>query len=107
MNDIIIVSGLPRSGTSLMMSMLSAGGAAIFADHKRQSDLNNPNGYFEFEKVKSLKNDASWMPQVRGKTIKIISNLLIYLPENENYKIILTKFLLLKHQCLNDLANPM
>jgi len=88
MKDIIVVSGLPRSGTSLMMNMLSVGGIPVFIDGKRLSDDSNPNGYFEFDKVKYLKNDASWIPQVRGKAIKIISNLLEYLPENERYKII-------------------
>src|SRR5690606_28558649 len=65
--DIIIVSGLPRSGTSLMMQMLSAGGQEPLIDEKRKADKHNPKGYFEYEKVKSLHRDNSWLHQAENK----------------------------------------
>ena len=49
---ITVVSGLPRSGTSLMMQMLSAGGLPALTDDLREADESNPRGYFEFEPVK-------------------------------------------------------
>ena len=61
--EIIIVSGLPRSGTSLMMQMLARGGIEVVTDHIRTADTDNPRGYYEFEKVKKIKDDASWLPE--------------------------------------------
>ncbi len=86
---IIIVSGLPRSGTSMMMKMLAAGGLPILTDNLRQADESNPKGYYEFERVKKLKeNDTEWLAEARGKAVKIISALLEYLPPEHSYKII-------------------
>ncbi len=85
---IIVVSGLPRSGTSLMMQLLQAAGIPVLIDDHRPPDENNPKGYFEFEAVKSLATDASWLPLTKGKAVKIISHLLPYLPEQFQYKII-------------------
>ncbi len=85
---VIIVSGLPRSGTSLMMQMLQAGGVEVVSDHTRSSDLNNPQGYLEDERVKRLGIDAEWMPEARGKCVKVVSQLLRYLPATERYRII-------------------
>jgi len=85
---ITIVSGLPRSGTSMMMQMLEAGGMEVLADHVRRPDKNNPRGYYEFEKVKRLKEDNSWLAEARGKAVKIISMLLYDLPPGYKYKII-------------------
>jgi hypothetical protein len=68
-NEIIVVSGLPRSGTSLMMQLLDAGGIPIVTDNLRTADTDNPRGYCEFERVKTLKADASWLPEVRGKVL--------------------------------------
>lgn len=86
---ITVVSGLPRSGTSLMMSMLQAGGMDILIDNFRVADDNNPHGYFEFERVKKLKEgDVDWVKDARGKAVKIISALLEYLPSQYPYKII-------------------
>jgi len=59
--EITIVSGLPRSGTSMMMKILEAGGIPVLADHIRSADIDNPNGYYEFEPVKSTDEDASWL----------------------------------------------
>jgi hypothetical protein len=87
-NEIIIVSGLPRSGTSLMMQMLESGGMAILTDHVRAADVDNPKGYYELEAVKRTKEDPSWLSQARGKAVKMISMLLYGLPPTERYRII-------------------
>ncbi len=85
---ITIVSGLPRSGTSLMMQMLDRGGMEAVTDNIRTADEDNPKGYYEFEKVKKIKEDSSWLKDTRGKVFKMVSMLLLDLPSNENYKII-------------------
>lgn len=82
---ITIVSGLPRSGTSLMMRILEAGGMSVIVDNVRKADEDNPGGYYEYEKVKELEQDNSWMGTARGKAIKIVSPLLYYVPQNEEY----------------------
>lgn len=86
---VIVVSGLPRSGTSLMMQMLGAGGITLVTDEKRAADVANPRGYFEYEPVRRLKEEASWLPGLGGRAIKIISLLLEYIPEPCPCKIIL------------------
>ena len=85
---ITIVSGLPRSGTSMMMQMLQAGGLDILTDDQRQADVSNPQGYLEYEKVKHLIKDNSWLGEAQGKTVKIIAYLLPYLPVQYTYRII-------------------
>jgi len=85
---ITIVSGLPRSGTSLVMQMLKAGGMAVLTDGVRKPDENNPLGYFEHEKVKLLMKENGWLNEAEDKALKIIAQLLIYLPVNFEYKII-------------------
>lgn len=87
---ITIVSGLPRSGTSLMMQMLIAGGIEVVTDHLRQADADNPRGYFEFEPVKALAEagDTAWLDAAHGKAIKIISSLLYHLPAAKTYKVL-------------------
>src|SRR5690348_9725375 len=87
-SEITIVSGLPRSGTSLMMQMLDKGGLEVVTDNIRIADRDNPRGYYEFEKVKTIKRDTSWLPQTRGKAFKMISQLLYDLPSSEKYRII-------------------
>ena len=77
---ITVVSGLPRTGTSMMMQMLAAGGCKILADTLRPPDASNPHGYFEFEPVKRLPLDSSWLPQARGQAVKVVAPLLRYLP---------------------------
>jgi hypothetical protein len=86
--SVIVISGIPRSGTSMVMKMLAAGGIEIVTDNLRKPDIDNPEGYFEFEKVKRLKDDFKWLAEMKGKGIKIISHLLYYLPMQLNYKII-------------------
>src|SRR5262245_34520180 len=85
---IVVVSGLPRSGTSLMMQMLQAGGMPLLTDDLRPADTNNPKGYWEYEPVKRLQQDNTWMHKAEGKAVKVISVLLQYLPPQHTYKII-------------------
>ena len=87
-DPIIVVSGLPRSGTSMMMQMIEAGGIDVFTDNERAADENNPKGYYEHEAVKRLANDKKWLPKAKNKVVKIVSHLLVHLPEKYNYKII-------------------
>lgn len=85
----VIVSGLPRSGTSMMMKMLEAGGIPVLTDHERVADEDNPKGYFEFERVKKLKEgDFDWLPQAKGKVVKVIATLLTHLPSDYEYDVI-------------------
>ena len=86
---VIIVSGLPRSGTSMMMKMLEAGGQKILTDNLREADANNPKGYYEFERVKNMKDgDLAWMPEAVGKVVKIVIGLIMFLPAEYNYRVI-------------------
>jgi len=86
---ITVVSGLPRSGTSMMMSALQAGGMPLVVDDIRQADPSNPKGYYEFERVKKLpKGDTAWLATSPGKAVKIISALLEYLPKGYSYRVI-------------------
>ncbi len=88
-NVITIVSGLPRSGTSMMMKMLDAGGIPPLTDEIRQPDDDNPKGYYEFERVKKLdKGDIAWLEDARGKAVKVIAALLKHLPPDHHYKVI-------------------
>jgi hypothetical protein len=73
---ITVVSGLPRSGTSLMMQALAAGGLPPLTDGRRVPDASNSRGYLEFEAVKHLRTDRSWLPEARGRAVKIIHLLL-------------------------------
>jgi hypothetical protein len=85
---LVVVSGLPRSGTSLMMQMLDRGGLEAVTDEIRTPDVDNPRGYYEFEQVKKLKEDASWIPGARGKVVKMVSQLLYDLPSTERYLVV-------------------
>ena len=87
---IVVVSGLPRSGTSMAMKMLEAGGLGVVTDGARTADEDNPKGYYEDERVKDLHTaaDKSWLRASRGKVIKIISFLLKSLPEDNNYQVL-------------------
>ena len=85
---ITVVTGLPRSGTSLMMQLLVAAGIEPLTDARRAPDEDNPLGYFELEKTLSLAKDNSWIPEARGKAIKIVAQLLPLLPAGEHYNIV-------------------
>jgi len=86
---ITVVSGLPRSGTSMAMKMLEAGGMAPVTDNLRTADLDNPKGYYEFERVKKMpEGDTAWLAEANGKAVKVISALLEYLPDGYFYRVL-------------------
>jgi len=87
---IVVVSGLPRSGTSMLMSMLEAGGMPIMTDQVREADVDNPKGYYEYERVKDLEKetDKSYLRDARGKVLKVVSFLLKDLPDDNDYRVI-------------------
>ena len=90
-SDVVtIVSGLPRSGTSMMMKMLEAGGLTVMTDAIRQADIDNPKGYYEYERVKHLEKetDKSYVREARGKVLKVISFLLKDLPDDNFYRVV-------------------
>jgi hypothetical protein len=109
---IVIVTGLPRSGTSMMMRMLDYGGMPLLTDHQRVADLDNPHGYYEYERVKALdKGDHDWLQQAQGKAVKVISALLRYLPPEYSYRVILVcrdldEVLASQHKMLVHLGQP-
>ncbi len=87
--EVLVVSGLPRSGTSMLMQMLDAGGFSILTDGARGADEDNPRGYFEVEAAKRLLRDQSWLPGARGKAVKIVAPLVCSLPAGCRYRVIL------------------
>ena len=89
-DEVIVVSGLPRSGTSMMMKMLDAARLPIMTDHERTADEDNPKGYYEDERVKDLAemDEKGWLKDARGKVIKVVSSLLNHLPEDNRYKVV-------------------
>ena len=90
---VILVSGLPRSGTSMAMKMLDAGGLSLIQDGIRAADEDNPKGYFEDERIKDLANmeDKSWFRDLRGRVIKVVSSLLQYLPDDNFYRVVFVR----------------
>ena len=90
-DEVIVVTGLPRSGTSMIMRMLQSGGLDLMTDGVRRPDPDNPMGYFEYEGVKKLKTDASRLYRAKGKAVKIVSPLLAYLPYDLNYRMIFVR----------------
>jgi Sulfotransferase domain len=85
---ITVVSGLPRSGTSLVMQMLASGGLPVLTDGQRAADEHNPRGYFELEAVKHTRIDRSWLTQAEGKAVKVVHLLLPYLPVDREYRVV-------------------
>jgi hypothetical protein len=91
-STVTVVSGLPRSGTSMMMKVLEAGGIPPLTDELRTADTDNPKGYYEFERVKQLdKGDTAWVTDAKGKVVKVISALLRYLPADYDYRVIFVR----------------
>jgi Sulfotransferase domain len=90
---IVVVSGLPRSGTSMVMKMLDAGGLAVVTDGQRTADEDNPKGYYEEERIKRLAQDSdrTWLAGSKGKAIKVISYLLKSLPAQFNYRVVFVR----------------
>ncbi len=85
---IVIVSGLPRSGTSMMMEMLAKGGLDVLTDDIREADEDNPKGYYEYERVKKLPDDTEWLEDAKGKAVKVLGELIKFLPEGYRYKVV-------------------
>jgi hypothetical protein len=90
-SPVFVVSGLPRSGTSMMMRMLAEGGAPLLTDELRVADSDNPRGYFELEAVKGTARDASWVKKAAGTCVKVISTLLPHLPPDQSYRVLLMR----------------
>lgn len=88
---ITIVSGLPRSGTSMMMRILEAGGIPPLTDGLRAPDEDNPRGYYELEEVKGIADDKSWLARARGRAVKLVAPLLLHLPIGPDYKVVLMR----------------
>ncbi|MGA7235314.1 MAG: alkaline phosphatase family protein [Bryobacteraceae bacterium] len=86
---VFVVSGLPRSGTSMAMQMLNAGGMPILTDGLREADEDNPRGYYEYEAVKRMFRDANWISDARGKAVKIVAPLVCALPAGHAYRVVL------------------
>ena len=112
-SPVVVVSGLPRSGTSMAMKMLDAGGMQLHIDDIRQPDIDNPKGYYEFERVKNLGNDTnkSWVLETRGKAVKVISHLVRDLPGSCFYRVIfmnraLDEIIASQNKMLERLAEP-
>lgn len=90
-NQIVLVSGLPRSGTSMMMQMLNSGGLDLLVDDVREADISNPKGYFEYEPVMSIHRDNTWLSKGQNKVVKIVAPLLKHIDPEFRYKIIFMK----------------
>lgn len=86
-----MVSGVPRSGTSLVMQMLAAGGFSVLEDETRPPDDHNPRGYLEYTPVKALRRDTSWLPEARGRAVKVVHALVCVLPEGFDYRLVLVR----------------
>jgi predicted AlkP superfamily phosphohydrolase/phosphomutase/tetratricopeptide (TPR) repeat protein len=87
--SVVVVSGLPRSGTSMIMQMLAAGGMPVLTDNLREADADNPRGYLEYEPVKNLQRESGWIAGAQGKAVKIVAPLLTSLPPGHAYRVIL------------------
>lgn len=87
-DTIVIVSGLPRSGTSMMMNMLDEGGIPPLTDQEREPNVDNPKGYYEYERVKDLPDDTEWLEEAKGKAVKVLAELIKHLPDDYHYKVI-------------------
>jgi hypothetical protein len=88
---VTVVSGAPRSGTSLMMQMLGAGGMELLTDGVRRADRDNPRGYFELEAVRRLPEDSGWLERAVGKAVKVVHLLVPRLPERHRYRVLLMR----------------
>jgi predicted AlkP superfamily phosphohydrolase/phosphomutase/tetratricopeptide (TPR) repeat protein len=86
---VFVVSGLPRSGTSMAMQMLNAGGMPILTDGLREADEDNPRGYYEYETVKKMFREPNWIGEARGKAVKIVAPLVCALPAGHDYRVLL------------------
>ncbi|HKK31702.1 MAG TPA: tetratricopeptide repeat protein, partial [Alphaproteobacteria bacterium] len=87
-DEVVIVSGLPRSGTSMMMQLLEAGGIPALTDSERGADSDNPKGYYEYEPAKSRGDHRGWLGEAGGKVVKMVAQLLPNLPPDRPYRIV-------------------
>lgn len=71
-----------------MMQLLHAGGMPVLVDEHRPPDISNPRGYFEYERTKWLAWDQSWLANARGTAIKVIAQLVPFLPRTLSYRFI-------------------
>ncbi|MFM1802668.1 MAG: hypothetical protein RJA81_2020 [Planctomycetota bacterium] len=88
---VVIVSGLPRSGTSMMMKMLEASGIPVLTDNLREADIDNVNGYYEFLPALKVKNDSSWLSEANHKAVKMVYQLLYDLPSDYQYRVLMMR----------------
>ena len=88
MSEILVVTGLPRSGTSLMMQLINKAGIEILSDGLRKSDVSNPEGYYEYEPVKGIVKDNSFLKDASGKAVKIVAPLPMFMDKALKYKVI-------------------
>lgn len=88
---VVIVSGLPRSGTSMMMKMLESGGVPVLTDNLREADIDNVNGYYEFQPALKVKQDTSWLDDARHKAVKMVYQLLYDLPDGYEYRVLMMR----------------
>jgi cytidylate kinase len=88
MSVVTIVTGLPRSGTSLMMQLLNKSSLEILSDGIRQKDISKPEGYYELEAVKGIVRDNSFLKDATGKVVKIVAPLPVYLDKSLDYRIV-------------------
>ena len=86
---VVVVTGLPRTGTSMMMQMLAAGGVPVLADEHRPADASNVRGYFEHEAAKGLAKDGSWVTDAKGQAVKLVAQLIPHLPRDQRYRMIM------------------
>lgn len=86
--EMVVVTGLPRSGTSMVMQMLRAGGVRPFTDGARDADANNPRGYFEHDRVRALPHDTGWLADADGLAVKVVAPLATMLPAGPQYHVI-------------------
>lgn len=108
---VTIVSGLPRSGTSMMMRILHQGGMETLTDHAREADQDNLKGYYEYEPVKRTAKDSSWVAGAEGRAVKVIYRFVQYLPSDHEYRVVLmrrniTEVLLSQKKMLQRLNQP-
>jgi hypothetical protein len=88
---VVIVSGLPRSGTSMMMKMLESGGVPVLTDNLREADIDNVNGYYEFQPALKVKQDTTWLDEARHKAVKMVYQLLYDLPDGYEYRVVMMR----------------
>lgn len=88
-DEILLIGGLPRSGTSLLMQIVAKAGVENFTDGNRVADINNPKGYAEFDGVKGLMKSNAFLKNVVGKSIKVVSPLIPFIDKGLKYKCII------------------